>query len=143
MRWLDGLFVLLFLLAAAVQWNDPDPLVWMAGYGIAAGLALAACFGRVPVLPNLLAGVGFTIWFFALAGTLPTAPLAAFTSFKMTAASHEEPREAIGLLLAAGWSFCLAARGLRRSRKTATGVSHTRGVVNKKAPPGHPGGACL
>ncbi len=114
MRWLDGFFALLFLVAVAVQWNDPDPLVWMAGYAVATGLSLAACFGRFPVLPNLLAGIGFTIWFFTLAGTLPGAPLAAFASFKMTAASHEQPREAIGLLLAAAWTFSLAARGLRR-----------------------------
>ncbi len=120
MRWLDGFFALLFLLAVAVQWNDPDPAVWMVGYGVAAVLSLAACFERLPVLPNLLAGLGFTIWFLTLAATLPGAPLAAFTSFKMTAASHEEPREAIGLLLAAGWTFTLAARGLRRQARRAS-----------------------
>ncbi len=120
MRWLDGLFVLLFLLAVVVQYNDPDPLVWMAGYGVAMGLSLAAWFGRFPVVPNLLAGIGFTIWFFTLAGTLPGAPLAAFSSFKMTAASYEEPREAIGLLIAAAWTFSLAARGLRRGPERAS-----------------------
>jgi hypothetical protein len=116
MRWLDGLLFLLFLVAVAVQWNDPDPVAWMLGYGVAASLSLAACFGRFPVLPNLVAALAFTIWFCTLAGTLPSAPLVAFTSFKMTAASHEEPREAIGLLLAAGWTFVLARRGLRRRR---------------------------
>ena len=120
MRWLDGFFVFLFLVAVAVQWNDPDPIVWMAGYGIAAGLSLAACFDRFPVLPNLLAALGLMIWFFTLAGTLPGAPLAAFTSFKMTAASHEEPREAVGLLLAASWTFSLAVRGWRRQRNRAS-----------------------
>lgn len=111
MRWIDGLFVLLFLLAVVVQYNDPDPALWMAGYGVAAGLSLAGFLGRFPVLPNLVAGLGFTLWSLSLAGTLPGAPVEAFTSFKMTAASHEEPREAIGLLLAAGWTFALAARG--------------------------------
>jgi hypothetical protein len=120
MRWLDGLFFLLFLLAVAVQWNDPDPLIWMAGYGVAAGLSLAAYLNRFPVLPNLLAALGLTIWFFTMAGALLGAPLAAFTSFKMTAASHEEPREAFGLLLASGWTFSLALRGLRRRRNRAS-----------------------
>lgn len=114
MRWLDRIFVVLFGLAVVVQYNDPDPLVWMAGYGVAAGLSLAALLGHLPILPNLLAGTGFSLWFLSLAATLPGAPLEAFTSFKMTAASHEEPREAIGLLLAAGWTFMLAARGRRR-----------------------------
>lgn len=116
MRWLDAIFFLLFLLAVAVQYNDPDPALWMAGYGVAAGLSLAAWLGRFPVLPNLLAGIGFTLWFLSLAATLPGAPLEAFTTFKMTAASHEEPREAIGLLLAAAWTLGLAARGRRRTR---------------------------
>lgn len=125
LRWLDGIFSLLFLLAVAVQYNDPDPLVWMAGYGVAAGFSLAACFGRFPVLPNALAGIGFSLWFLGLAGTLAGAPLAAFTSFKMTAASHEEPREAIGLLLAAAWTFFLAARG--RLRNGERGIDPTNG----------------
>jgi hypothetical protein len=116
MRWLDGLFFALFLLAVAVQYNDPDPALWMAGYGVAAGLSLAAWLGHLPVLPNLLAGIGFLLWFLSLAATLPGAPLEAFTSFKMAAASHEEPREAIGLLLAAVWTLSLSARGRRRER---------------------------
>ena len=120
MRWLDGLFVLLFLMSVVVQYNDPDPLLWMAGYGVAMGLTIAAWFGRLPVLPNLLAGIVFMIWFSTLAGTLPGAPLAAFSSFKMTAASYEEPREAIGLLIAAAWTFSLAARGLYRGRGRAS-----------------------
>lgn len=120
MRWLDGLFFLLFVLAVAVQYNDPDPALWMAGYGVAAGLSLAAWLGHLPVLPNVLAGVGFGLWFLSLAATLPGAPLEAFTSFKMTAARHEEPREAIGLLLAAVWTFSLAARGRRQGRERAS-----------------------
>ncbi|MFO0688155.1 MAG: transmembrane 220 family protein [Myxococcota bacterium] len=120
MRWLDGLFFLLFLVAVVVQYNDPDPALWMAGYGVAAVLSLAGFFGRFPILPNLLAGLAFGLWFLSLAATLPGAPLEAFTSFKMTAASHEEPREAIGLLLAAVWTLALAARGRRRERDRAT-----------------------
>lgn len=113
MRSIDGLMTGLFLLAVAVQWNDPDPLVWMAGYGVAAGLSAAAARGRLPVLANALAALGFTLWFAALAPALRGAPSEAFTSFHMRAASHEEPREAIGLLLCAGWTGFLAWRGWR------------------------------
>ncbi len=127
MRWLDGLFFALFLLAVVVQYNDPDPALWMAGYGVAAGLSLAGWLGRFPVLLNLLAGLGFTLWFLSIAGTLPGAPLEAFTSFKMIAASHEEPREAVGLLLAAGWTFGLAARGRRRGRDGLGGPGQAKG----------------
>ena len=47
----------LFAFAAAVQCNDPDPLRWMAMYGLAmlaCGLALA---GRLPRLLPALAGL--------------------------------------------------------------------------------------
>lgn len=120
MRWLDGVFAVLFLFAAAVQGNDPDPLVWIAAYLIAAGLSLAACLGRIPVLPNGLAAVCFALWFLSLAATLPGAPADAFTSFHMRAASHEEPREAIGLALCAAWTASLAIRGSRRARRRAS-----------------------
>lgn len=116
MRALAAVFTLLFLVAVAVQWNDPDPLAWMFGYAVAAALSLAACFGRIPFAANALAALGFFVAFASLAGTLPGAPSEAFTSFSMQAASHEEPREAVGLLLAAGWTGVLAFAGWRRRR---------------------------
>jgi len=112
----SALFVAVFLLSAAVQWNDPDPLVWITGYLVAAGLSLAACLGRIPVLPNAVAAVGFGLWFLSLAGTIPGAPSEAFTSLEMRAAGHEQPREAVGLLICAGWTGLLAIRGSRQSK---------------------------
>lgn len=116
MRVLSGFFAGVFLLSAAVQWNDPDPFVWIAGYLVAAGLSLAACLGRIPVLPNAVAAIGFGLWFLSLAGTIPGAPSEAFTSFEMRDTGHEEPREAVGLLICAIWTGFLAIRGSRRSR---------------------------
>ncbi len=120
MRIASAVFCAVFLLAVAVQWNDPDPLAWMLGYGLAAALSLAAWFGRMPVLPNALAAAGFAVWFLALAGSLPSAPTEAFTSFEMQAAAHEEPREAVGLLLCSGWTAFLALRGARRRPPSAS-----------------------
>lgn len=120
MRWVDGAFVLLFLFAAAVQWNDPDPLVWMAGYLTAAGLSLASCLGRRPLIPNALAAIVFGAWFLSLAGTLPGAPARAFTSFHMREASDEEPREAVGLAICVLWTATLAIRGARRGHDRAS-----------------------
>ena len=120
MRVASAVFCAVFLLAVAVQWNDPDPLVWMLGYGLAALLSLAAFFGRFPVLPNALAAAGFAVWFLALAGTLPSAPLEAFTSFRMQTAAHEQPREAVGLLLCCAWTAFLAMRGARERPSRAS-----------------------
>lgn len=119
MRWLDGLFVVLFVFAAAVQYNDPDPVVWITGYLTAAALSALAYRGRLPVLPNALAAIVFLGWFLTLAGTLPGAPSAAFTSFHMQAPSHEEPREAIGLLLCVVWTAGIAFRGWRQGRRAS------------------------
>ena len=119
MRWFDGLFVLLFVFAAAVQYNDPDPVVWITGYLTAAALSWLAFRGRLLVVPNAVAALVFLAWFLTLAGTLPGAPKEAFTSFHMQAASHEEPREAIGLLLCVVWTAGIAGRGWWRGRRTS------------------------
>ncbi|MBW2425918.1 MAG: hypothetical protein JRG86_16845 [Deltaproteobacteria bacterium] len=107
-------FAFVFLIAAAVQWNDPDPLLWILGYLLAAGLSAFAAAGRVAVLPSAGAAAIFALWFLSLAPSLFAAERAAFTSFQMQASSHEEPREAVGLLLAAGWCGALACWARRR-----------------------------
>jgi hypothetical protein len=113
MRVAAGLLGAVFVLAAALQWNDPDPLRWILAYLVAAALSISAAAGRFLLIPNLLAGVGFGLWFLALAPALPSAETAAFTSFEMRSKSHEEPREAIGLALCAAWSAALAGRAWR------------------------------
>lgn len=116
MRVAAGLLGAVFVLAAAVQWNDPDPVIWILGYLLAAGLSVAAAFGRVLFLPNLIATAIFSIWFLSLAASLLHADSAAFTSIQMQAPDHEKPREAIGLALCAGWTAALAWQARRGVR---------------------------
>ena len=47
-------FALLFAFGAVVQWNDPDPLRWMAAYAAVALLSAAAAWGRLFALPTAL-----------------------------------------------------------------------------------------
>ena len=108
-----GIFAVLFTVGAIVQWNDPDPFLWIAAYLLAAGLSFLAVLGRVIILPNVLVAIVFGIWFVTIAASLWGAPSEAFTSFKMQAAAHEEPREAVGLVLLSGWSAVLATKGVR------------------------------
>jgi hypothetical protein len=105
----------LFLLSAGVQVNDPDPALWVALYGLAAVLAALCAAGRLPFWPNLAALVLFLTLFLAWSPTLFGARSEAFTSFEMRAAGDEEPREAIGLLLCAGWSTVQTFAAWRRS----------------------------
>ena len=113
-------FAVLFLLAALLQWNDPDPAIWMAGYGLAAALSALAAAGRRLLLANVIAALIFGLWFASLAPSLLGADPAAFQSFQMRAPGHEEPREALGLALCAGWSLVLAWAARREQENEAS-----------------------
>lgn len=116
-----GAFAALFLFGAAVQWNDPDPLRWMAAYLAAAGVSAGAAAGRpLPVATAVvLAGlVAFLVpWLPALQHGSPEA----LRSFGMSGAPEEEElREAWGLILLVSWTGFLLFRCLRlRGRPSA------------------------
>jgi len=116
MRIVAGMFCALFVLAAVVQLNDPDPLLWSLAYLLAAALSFGAALGRSWTLANVAASIFFGAWFGLLAPSLVQAESAAFRSFEMTEARHEEPREAAGLALAACWCATLAWQSRSKSR---------------------------
>lgn len=111
MRWASIAMAAVFALAVVVQWNDPDPLMWMLLYGAAAAVSLAAGFGmrfpRGTLALALLYTAGF-LWTFP---AVLSSDLSAYTSFKMRSTDHEVARECVGLALCAGWMFALAWRG--------------------------------
>ncbi len=111
-----GVMCALFVASAVVQWNDPDPLVWIGLYGLAAVLAAVAASGRVPFVPNLAAFVLFTILTALWIPSLATARPEAFTSIQMQASRDEEPRETVGLALAAIWSLVQSRVGWSQRR---------------------------
>ncbi|MGA0559878.1 transmembrane 220 family protein [Larkinella sp. VNQ87] len=51
------IFGILFLLFAAFQYNDPDPIVWVPIYGFAAIMSFLALGSLTPVWLYLVAGV--------------------------------------------------------------------------------------
>jgi len=122
MRIFASLFAFLFLVGGIVQWNDPDPYVWIVAYAVASSLSVMALLGHVVILPNAVAAIVFGLWFVSIAASLVGAPSEAFTSFKMQVASHEEPREAVGLVLLSGWSAILAIKGVRVKKSSASVV---------------------
>lgn len=69
MRRLHALFMIVFAVAAILQYNDPDPVRWAALYGAAAALATQAWLRGPPhpVIPLLLAAV-CAVWMVTLAG---------------------------------------------------------------------------
>ncbi|MEZ4292051.1 MAG: transmembrane 220 family protein [Myxococcota bacterium] len=115
MRWISGVFLVVFLVAAAVQTNDPDPTPWIAAYLVAACVAASGLLARARCVPCLFAALGFGLAFARFAPTLAGAPAAAFASFEMQATEHEEPREAMGLALAATYCLGLGLYARRRA----------------------------
>ena len=106
---------LLFVFAAAVQYNDPDPWSWIALYLAAAGVTLTAVWRPGQWIPAAAVAVVSIVWALALA------PAAARTSFpdlfqswQMMSTEMEEGRELGGLILAAVWTGALALRAKRR-----------------------------
>jgi len=102
-----------FLLSLAVQYNDPDPELWMPIYGLAAVLAGLGAAGRLPLRANAAALVLYLALFALWAPTLMSARREAFESWHMQAPGDEAPREAGGLALCALWSAVQTALARR------------------------------
>ncbi len=107
---------MIFAASAAVQWNDPDPFAWIGLYGLATVLAALAAAGRLPLAPNLGAAALFVVLTALWVPSLGSARSEAFTHIQMRAARDEEPREAVGLALCAGWSIAQSVVAWRRRK---------------------------
>ncbi len=109
-RLLLTLGLLSALACVAVQLNDPDPLQWMAVYGLTAALYAAALFGRgSPAISGMLA-LGALLWALRIASRLDSPTLAlGFDS--------EELRELGGLALVGLSALALGRFGtIKRDR---------------------------
>lgn len=109
---------LLFLVAVVVQYNDPDPVQWMAIYGA----ALVCCvLSVVEKLPWQFSSA-VTLIAFLWAGTLAPHVIGHTTWAEMTAEWHmtvggnavEEGREMGGLLIVGVWCAFLTVLGRAR-----------------------------
>ena len=114
----------LFLLSAAVQYNDPDPYAWMAVYTAAAAVCL------VPVTSRYRAGVAWLLASVACFAALRIAPEALAlervgdltASMAASRPEVEAAREVLGLAIVSLWCAGLGTRDLwmRRSTGDAT-----------------------
>ncbi len=104
----QSVMTVLLLLGAAVQFNDPDPVVWIAVYTLAALLCLLVALGR-PLAPVMLALAALaSCWSAWLAsGVLGQQPL-----------FDEEGREMMGLAIIALWQGGSGLLILKRQKAT-------------------------
>lgn len=107
--------LVLFAFSVVVQVNDPDPLRWMALYGLAAVACALSLVARArPWFPALV-GVIALGWAATLAprvlGNVPFSDM--FGAFEMRSTGIEESREMYGLLIVAAWMAAVAVRASR------------------------------
>ena len=110
LRIANGCFVIVFLLSASVQYNDPDPILWMSVYLAAAAGGVAWSRGQ---LPPLLLRAFFVLvaigWCFSW--TRVSWDPALLGDWQMRDAGSEELREWGGLTLVLVWAALLARDG--------------------------------
>lgn len=100
------LFAALFVVSAVLQYNDPDALVWMAIWGIAALISFAFAMNKVSFAVTLIMGILCFAGFFYL---YPPK----FEGFEIGAGdivNIELGREAFGLLIIAIVMFVYTLR---------------------------------
>jgi hypothetical protein len=108
----NAIFLLIYLLSAAVQYNDPDALLWASMY-LAAAAMCATQFRNNPPrwLPPALVAIS-VIWIGVLlpsiVGQVSIAEI--FASISMQTLAVEEAREIGGLFLVGLWAAVLSYR---------------------------------
>jgi hypothetical protein len=104
-RGVNWLMCALFLLSVLVQWNDPDPVRWMAIYGAALAVCLAVALrARVPAAAPMLVGFVALAWAVAtIGGGRASGYSHMFDTWEMKSPNVEEAREATGLLIVGVW----------------------------------------
>ncbi len=117
---LNILFLAAFALSAVVQFNDPDPWVWIVIYGLAALCCLLFLFRRLSRWTATGVGLIALIWAVvllpaAVAGSGELSLRALVGSADMLNERVELAREIGGLMIVVFWMFVLALV-LRRPR---------------------------
>ena len=116
-RLLHGVMAALFFFGAAVQYNDPDPLVWMAIY-VAAGTAcvLAAMRQLRWWFPAVIGAIALVWAATFMPAVLPNVRIAQlFAAWEMANTRVEEGREMYGLLIIFAYMALLAVTHRRRA----------------------------
>jgi hypothetical protein len=112
----NALMLVMFAFSAAVQVNDPDPLRWIAVYGLATAACWLSLVGRARRWFPASLGVIALVWAATLAprvlGRVPLGDV--FGAFEMRDVGVEETREMYGLLIVAVWMCVLAVRAPSR-----------------------------
>lgn len=104
---LNVIMLCLFVTAIALQYNDPDPYLWMPIYGL--GALWSATFLLKKGLPQL------AVWLFSALCLLGISYLGITISIQTEPAAVEQFSEFGGLLITSAWSMVVLT--MSRARK--------------------------
>ena len=121
----------LFVFAAVLQYNDPDPLQWMAIYLSAAAVSALDFVGRLRWYFAAIIGSVALVWAGVLAaevwGLVRFSEL--FSAWEMKNPTIEEGREMYGLFIIAGWMALLLVAIFRRRSSVHPGGKAAPGEI--------------
>ena len=105
MRTAQTIAACVFLLSAALQWNDPDPLPWIVIYSLAATSCLLVTRNSACRTFALAIALGSALWAATLAPQVLGAVSfsAMFQDMQMKNTAVEQGRETGGLLMISLW----------------------------------------
>ena|SRR6185369_11151010 len=126
---INVLFIAMFLMSVVVQYNDPDPVRWMAIYG----LALFACILELTRTPrwSFPAGIGLIAlsWASSIMPKVHGVRIGdLFQQWEMKNEMVEQAREMGGLLIVSAWMIVLTVSAFRRAR------AHSNAAAPQHAP---------
>jgi hypothetical protein len=125
---LNVLLALMFAFSVAVQYNDPDPIRWMAIYGAALVVSVLEIRRRTPRWLPVLVAIVALVWAATIAPRVigHVRFLDMFASFEMKNEGIEESREMYGLLIVAAWMAVVLLLAERRRSGSARAIAATR-----------------
>jgi hypothetical protein len=125
---LNVLLALMFAFSVAVQYNDPDPVRWMAIYGAALIVSILEVRRRTPLWLPAVVALAALVWALTIAPRVigHVRFLDMFASFEMKNEGIEESREMYGLLIVAAWMAVVLLVARRRSGSARAIAAGTR-----------------
>lgn len=119
-RYANVLMTVIFLISAAVQYNDPDGVLWILAYGAAAAVCIGYAMGRAQGWHAWVVTIGALIWAATLIPGFWAQVSAAdlFGSMSMKTPAVERAREFGGLMIIAVWCTLIARRIARQTNDT-------------------------
>lgn len=114
-RAIAGLMAALLAFAAAVNFNDPDPVRWVAIYTAACVVSIAiAVTGAVPIAAPAAIAITALVWGILIARRVPSLEVYTqmFDEWDMKSTIVEEAREACGLFIVAVWMIAVVGASL-------------------------------